>query len=189
MRYLGFFLASITGPFMLVTILLTIFLLFLPQPVLATETAGSSGVLKLAEAPKDQRIEKLQGFLESQGSLLAPFAQDFVQKADEYEINWKLLAAISGIESTFGKNIIRGTYNAYGWGGGLIRFQSWPDSIDQVSKALREKYYDQGLDTPYKINPVYCPPNRTWAAKVAFTMEKIENSDFQKSLRDVELTI
>lgn len=170
-------------------ILLTIFLVLFPAPALATETAGASGMLKLTKAPKDQRVEKLRGFLESQTSPLAPFAEDFVQKADEYQIDWRLLPAISGIESTFGKRYLAGTYNAYGWGGGLIRFQSWPDSIDQVSRALREKYYDRGLDTPYKINPVYCPPNKTWGGKVAFIMKEIDQFEPGLSLTEIKLSL
>jgi hypothetical protein len=83
------------------------------------------------------------------------------------------------VESTFGKQIPSYSYNAYGWNNGNFRFKSWEDSIEIVSKALREKYFDRGLNTPYKIGPVYAPPSKTWASKVSFFMQKIEDFDPQ----------
>lgn len=154
-----------------------LFVFITPKTALASEVAGNSGMLK-AEQPQSQadlRLKKLEGFLKQVNSPLTPYAQTFVQTADKFQIDWRLLPAISGMESTFGRFMIAGTYNAYGWGGGTIRFTSWEDSINTISKALSEKYYAKGLTTPEKINPVYCPPNKTWAGKVRLFMDKIEN--------------
>lgn len=150
-----------------------------PKLVFALEVAGASGMLKIESEAKinDTRTLRLEKFLKNQKSPLMPYAQKFVEEADKNQIDWRLLAAIAGIESGFGRKIVSGSYNAYGWGGGTIRFKSWEDSIEIVSKALAEKYYAKGLNTPEKINPVYCPPNKTWASTVRIFMGKIEGHE------------
>jgi len=119
-------------------------------------------------------VEKLEAFLANYDSPLAPYAEQFVRAADRYQLDWRLVPAITGVESTFGKQIPANSYNAYGWANGAFYFQSWEQSIDYVSQYLKEKYVDRGLDTPYKMGPVYAPPSRTWAGKVVYFMKQIE---------------
>lgn len=145
-----------------------------------TESLSSDNIL-LANAKSDPRVEKLEGFLINYKSPLAEYSFYFVYCADKYGLDWTLLPAITGMESTFGKRIPYGSYNAYGWGNGLSRFGSWEESIDHVSQKLAEKYIAKGLNTPYKINSVYCPPNPTWGRKVASFMEKIDNFSQDKT--------
>jgi len=154
--------------------------LIVPKPVQAQEKltmAGSSGVLKSADIQPDMRVQKLEAFLAKYNSPLTAYAQDFITLADQYQIDWKLVPAITGVESTFGKQIPYNSYNAYGWANGNYAFKSWEDSITIVTKTLREKYFNRGLDNPCKIGPVYAPPSQTWAGKVNFFMEKIEEFD------------
>jgi len=151
--------------------------------------AGNSAALKHESCPPDSRAEKLKLFLESYGSPLADYAQDFVAAADKNEIDWKLVPAITGVESTFGKQIPYQSYNAYGWCNGDYRFESWEQSIEYVSKYLKEKYYDRGLDKPEKIAPIYAPPSSTWAGKVIYFMQKIECFNDQACLANLGLTL
>lgn len=148
-------------------------------PILAySGTAEPSAILSSFEAQKtDQRIVQLREFLAHYNSPLEPFAADFVTIADKYGVDWKLVPAISGVESTFGKFIPYGSYNAYGWANGNFYFQSWPDSIEIVNKTLREKYIDRGADTVEKIASIYAPPSRTWARNVLYFIDKIESFD------------
>jgi len=163
----------------------------LPKPVQAQENklvmAGYSAVLKSTDIKADFRVAKLQAFLARYDSPLTSYAQVFIDVADEYQIDWKLVPAITGVESTFGKQIPYNSYNAYGWNNGNYYFKSWEDSLKIISKALREKYFDRGLDTPYKIGPVYAPPSKTWAGKVNYFMQKIE--DFNPEAFPLALTI
>lgn len=149
-----------------------------------TEVLASDNIV-LANAKNDPRVGKLEGFLNNYKSPLAEYSFYFIYCADKYGIDWKLLPAITGIESTFGKRIPSGSYNAYGWGNGLSRFESWEESIDYVTKALAEKYVARGLDTPREISPVYCPPNPTWGSKVEHFMAKIE--EFNKDKPEDEI--
>jgi hypothetical protein len=168
-------------------------LFFIPQTAQAQENrlvmAGVSAVLKNEVIQPDKRIEKLKAFLEKYDSPLVPYAEDFVATADKYQIDWRLLPAITGVESTFGQEIPFNSYNAYGWNNGHYRFQSWENSIEIVTKALKEKYYNRGLDNPYKIGPVYAPPSSSWASRVNAFMEKIDSSSKSNSLSTLVLTI
>jgi len=150
----------------------------------AVFVAGASAeIIDANMVVPDSRQEQLKRYFQYYKSPLAEYAGVFVEMADKYGLDWKLLPAISGVESTFARHYINGTYNAYGWGGGKIRFESWEDSIEKVSKALSEKYYARGLDTPYKIAPVYCPPSKVWAGNVNFFMEKLEGFSEQNNLK------
>lgn len=164
---------------MLKTIILGTFVLiatfvFNRQDVLAANEAVSSANLRQA-SKTDQRIEKLRKFLDSHNSPLLPYAETLVETADRYELDWRLVPAITGVESSFGKAIPFSSYNAYGWANGAYYFQSWEDSIEIVTKALKENYLNKGADTVEKIAPIYAPPSQTWAFKVRYFMEKIEN--------------
>lgn len=149
----------------------------------ATEVAASAR-LSAVSIPKleDKRAAKLKRFLESVNSPLTNYAADFVETADKYELDWKLLPAITGVESTFGQLIPSGSYNAYGWNNGNYFFSSWPESIEVVSKALKENYLDQGARTVEQIAPIYAPPSRTWTGRVRDYMAKIENTSFPLEL-------
>lgn len=143
----------------------------------AKEAGASAQAVFLEVEPEkssDPRLVKLDTFLVAKTSPLADYTKDFIFFADQFDIDWRLLPAITGIESSFGKIIPAGSYNAYGWGNGKIYFSSWPESIEVVSRALSEKYYQKGLDTPEKIGPVYAPPSPDWAGKIRAVMNQID---------------
>lgn len=122
----------------------------------------------------DPRAEILESYLESHKSPLAEHSGKFIEVADKYDLDWRLIPAISGVESTFGKRIPKNSYNAYGWANGKYSFESWDESIEIVGKTLREKYIDRGAPTINRIAKRYAPPSSTWAWKVKFFMVKIE---------------
>ncbi|MBU1126727.1 MAG: hypothetical protein ABIH88_03300 [Patescibacteria group bacterium] len=171
-------------------IIIFAFLFLFASPADAQEnSAGASAMPKNRLIKKDERVEKLEVFLEKYNSPLSEYASVFVENADKYSLDFRLVAAITGVESTFGKRIPFESYNAYGWSNGAYRFSSWEDSINHVSKFLKEKYIDRGLDSVDKIAPVYAPPSSTWGGKVTFFMNKIENFSERNSLETLDLTI
>jgi hypothetical protein len=140
----------------------------------ASEVAQASASVKIEVAETDPRIVQLTEFLEFHRSPLATHAATFVKTADLYELpDWRLVPAISGVESGFGTHIPFNSYNAYGWANGTYAFENWDQSIELVTKTLKEKYINRGRDTVEKIAPVYAPPSITWAGKVRFFMRKI----------------
>lgn len=146
--------------------------LVLSLKLFATQvTAGA-----LPASRQDYRVYKLANFLASQNSPLVYYAPDFVYFADKYGLDYRLLPAIAGVESTFARNYIYGSYNAYGWGGGVIYFSSWADGIEKISAGLRNNYLNRGAQTVEQIGRIYCPPNSVrWTYNVQYFMDQIEN--------------
>lgn len=150
----------------------------LARGAIATEIQSTSARDSLREV-------KLAKFFQHYGSPLADSASVFVSEADKNGLDYRLLPAISGVESTFGRNYILGTYNVYGWGGGEIRFSSWQEGISQVSKGLKENYINKGAIDLEAVSWIYCPPgNLSWAAKVKHFMEQIDQTDTTISNND-----
>ncbi len=169
-----------------VILAIILLLTFSKGVALATEPASQSSAA-FAEVslqkPADQRTAYLQSYLERYDSPLAPFAKDFVEQADKYQLDWKLLPAIAGLESGFGKNIPAYSYNAWGWGiygNSTLRFNSWPEAIETISKGIRQGYLgDNPQSDPFVIGPTYAA-SPTWAIRVNGFMLSIE----AYSLRD-----
>ena len=104
---------------------------------------------------------------------LADYAEKFVEVANKYGLDYRLLPAIATIESSGGKNNFR-KYNAWGWGN--KGFSSFEEGIEVVAKGLKTGYIDKGRDTVEEIAPIYCPPNyKNWARSVNQFMLEIEN--------------
>ena len=122
----------------------------------------------------DYRVENLRNFLENYNSPLAVYAEEFVAYADKNDLDYRLVPAISGVESTFGKRIPVGSYNAYGWANGDYTFESWEDSISHVSEVLKNKYIDKGAVSIGQIARIYAPPSSTWGKNVSFFVRKID---------------
>lgn len=120
--------------------------------------------------PDEVKVAKIRTYLEGRNSPLAEYAEEFVKAADKYGIDYRIVAAISIIESGGGKNNFR-PYNAWGWG--KKGFANWTEGIWAVSAGIG-KYYSKGLTTPRLISYSYCPPNAdAWAGKVQGVMNII----------------
>lgn len=141
--------------------------------------SGSSAKLESDLIPMvlDERAKILEGFLQEYDSPLAPYAGDFIKYADEYDLDWRLVASIAGLESTFGKRIPYNSYNGWGWGvygDNVIRFESWSEGIETISAGIRTRYLKNGqYSDPYVIGPTYAA-SPTWAVRVTFFMNKME---------------
>lgn len=137
--------------------------------------SDSSATLKVhAISSADFRLNKLKFYLAKYNSSLLPYAKDIIEHADENNIDWRLVPAISGVESTFCKHIPYNSYNCWGWRNGEHYFKDYSQAIEIVSKTLGKYYVKRGLDTPEEIGPVYAPPSSTWAKNVKFFMNMFE---------------
>lgn len=171
------------------------FLLANVQPTFAAENlAGSSAALlkPVNEKKPDPRVKILGEFLEKYDSPLASFANVFVETADKYNIDWKLVAAISGVESTFGQQIPYNSYNGWGWGiygDNIIRFTSWNNGIEVVSQGLRENYINKwGAKDVYEIGRLYAA-SKTWASRVTYFMDSINKFNDQKLTQSLSISL
>jgi len=173
----------------------TLYLIVLSQTpkIYAQEfSAGSSAELfkPVVEKAADSRVRILTEYLKQYDSPLVPYAATFVETADKYDLDWKLVAAISGVESTFGREIPYESYNGWGWGiygDNMIRFSSWNEGIETISEGLRNKYIDKwGAKGVYEIGRFYAA-SPTWAQRVTYFMDSIEK--FKDTKLAVNLSI
>lgn len=128
----------------------------------------------------DPEAQILQKYLAKYDSPLQYHAQDFIDAAKQYNLDWKLLPSIAGVESTFGK-FIPGGYNGWGWGvygTQAIYFASWNEAIFTIAQGLRENYFNKGYNEPYSINKIYAA-SPTWGFRVSYFMNDLEK--FEKS--------
>lgn len=127
---------------------------------------------------KTDRVKTLEVFLKKYNSPLADHAETFVKVADKYGMDYRLLPAISCMESTCGKFIIKDSNNAWGWGiyaNNVIRFASFDEGIETVGKGIYEGYIKQGLTTPAKMAPIYTPPRwGHWLSGVTYFFAQID---------------
>ena len=180
-----------------------LFLLVLAFPVQAqAQIANStnSQVIEIEAKPVDKRAQILKEYLAKHNSPLENSAQDFIDAADKYQLDWKLVVSISGVESTFGKRIPGGhdplytSYNGWGWGvygNNVLKFKSWKEAINTISKGLKENYVDKGYTTPLIMNKKYAA-SKTWGVKVTYFMNEIEKYasgyPVNVELEEIELT-
>jgi len=137
----------------------------------------TSAISTSVEYSLDFREQTLSSYLKSKNSPLTEYSDFFIKEADQNGLDWRLIPAISGIESNFGKMLIPASYNAYGWGGGYVYFKSWEDGISTVAKGINENWVKRGLETPKEIAPSYCPPNKVyWTYAVNKFMKEISET-------------
>jgi hypothetical protein len=170
-----------------VFLIIIIILLSTADKVSALENVKLSENLICSEK-SDVRVYILEAYLNKYNSPLKGEAINFVEAADKYNLDWKLVAAISGVESTFGKFTPGGasypSYNGWGWGvygTQALYFKSWKEGIYTVSEGLRMHYYNKGLTNPYAINRVYAA-SPTWGAHVSYFLADME--DFEQEYLD-----
>jgi len=128
----------------------------------------------------DERIARLEAFLASYDSPLVGEARTFVEEADEHSLDWKLVAAIAGTESTFGKQIPAGSFNAWGWGiptgaQSGIGFDSWKHGIAVVSEGLAKNYFGRGAETIYDVGWIYAANGNSWGNHTIYFLDKIQD--------------
>jgi hypothetical protein len=126
----------------------------------------------------DGRAAHLRSFLKAYNSPLAGDAHVFIEQADKLGLDWRLLPAIAGVESTFGKFIPQGSYNGWGWGiptgsQSGIAFSSWEDAIRTISAGLKENYVDKGAVTIEQMGRIYAA-SPAWSYKVHYFIHKID---------------
>lgn len=175
--------------------LIFIFIPFIfPRTVSASDVqAGISARLAKNSATlvlnRDERVIALQNFLTKKNSPLTGFAQKFVTAADAYDVDWKLLPSISGVESSFGMYYLKGTFNPYGWGSGYIYFRDWNDGIVTINKAIKENYITKlKTDNVWAIGGMYAE-SKTWPNRVYSYMQELNDEYLKVTSQKIPLSI
>lgn len=108
----------------------------------------------------DQRLVRLHEFFDAYGCPLHNLAQDFLDAADNYGLDWRLLPSIALVESGGGKNYMNN--NIFGWDSARKRFPTVRDGIHTVAHRLAHSklYQGKGLNmvlATYNQNSSYPP--------------------------------
>lgn len=107
---------------------------------------------------QDPRLKALQVFFKKYACPVSGFAAEFVDAADQNDLDWRLLPSISVIESGGGK--ATSNNNIFGWDSGRPGFPSIRAAIHTVasrlanSKLYKHKSLDGILNT-YNPRPEY----------------------------------
>ena len=140
--------------------------LSVPKPV----EPAQHGVLKrvkFVDIRHRQRVEQIRAFFRRYNSPLAEYAEDFVSAAEKYGIDYRLMPAISIVESGGGKHLFK-PHNPFGWGN--KGYPSFKAAIYDVARGL-SVYYRTGRTTPATISKTYNPVTpKSWASKVSYLM-------------------
>lgn len=155
-----------------------------PPLTIAISSYGTEQVLGASIKAGDARALLLEHFLSSYDAPLADFANYILDRADYYNIDFRLVPAIAMCESGGGKRIpTKDSYNAWGISvetGQLTgaKFPNWMYAIDWVSRYLREKYFARGITELTDIGAIYAPPSvangNSWATCVQHFMDQIQ---------------
>lgn len=128
-----------------------------------------------------QQKRAVERVLEKYQSPMRQSLDSFFRVCDSNELDCYLLPSIAGLESGFGKYVLAGSYNPFGWGGGYIKFSNWNDAISTVGTGLHQNYIGRGAQTVEQIGSMYAE-SPTWAARVRRYMAEFKAAEDQTAI-------
>ena len=141
---------------------------------------AASGTLKISFVEQDARKAIVRDFFKKYKSDLLPFADEVVNTADKYGLDYRLIPAIAMQESNLCHKLtgkLKGSYNCWGFGvyGKIVtKFDNYQQAIETVTKTLAIQYKAKGLETPDQIMTKYTPgSNGSWANGVNQFMNQL----------------
>src|SRR5438045_3300901 len=109
--------------------------------------APQGGAEPAADYREDPRLEKLTSFFHNADCPAQEYAQAFLEAADRYDLDWRLLPSLSYVESTGGKAARNN--NLFGWDSGRAEFSTPSAGIHAVGYRLANSilHKDKDLDS------------------------------------------
>lgn len=136
--------------------------------------------------------DKLDRYLSGKQSPIRERGAVFVERGQKWDVDPRLIVAISGAESSFGRKIC-GDFNAWNWfwcyAVGTCEghpcqnspFDSWDKGIYTVTKFMRRSYLNKGYTSIPLIRQKYCIENcEHWERNVT----TFYHNDLSGSLHD-----
>jgi hypothetical protein len=122
---------------------------------------------------EDSRSGALKSFFEKQDCPAQNYIEEFLDAADRYELDWRLLPSLAYIESTGGKAARNN--NLFGWDSGRAQFASPTAGIHEVGYRLTHSvlYKDKDLDG---VLATY-NPDADYGRKVKAVMQQISPAE------------
>lgn len=117
--------------------------------------AEQNAIAEALKAKEDlEKAQRIDAYFEKRDMPLAGYGMEFVQAAEKYNIDWRLLPAIGVRESSGGKHLMNN--NPFGWGSAKIPFADFAEAIEVVAMNLgggnpnTARYY-KDADTKKKL--------------------------------------
>lgn len=117
----------------------------------------------------DIRLEALQQYLANRP--VQKYSADFLEAADRYKLDWKLLPCLSIVETSGGKHV-RSRNNIFGWNSGRARFRSVREAIYHVAERLAQAPHYEGKTVHHKLSR-YNPSRGRYAKRVQSVMWRL----------------
>ena len=171
----------ITGIFILISLFLLI------RPVYGQKVAGNSAVIAYNIYTENNQSHfflkrlAIRRVLERYNAPLVNESESFIKTCRAYNLDCYLLPSIAGLESTFGRFILPGSYNPFGWDRGYMIFSSWEKGIETVGKGLRDGYLNKGALSLDEIGPIYSE-SPTWSQRVQYFMNEFNREEAKLQL-------
>jgi hypothetical protein len=122
-------------------------------------------------APQDQRIFRLEAFFKSYNCPAPLHVDEYLHAADAYQIDYRMLPAISLLETTCGS--YQRLNNHWGWDSAQTGFSSVGAGIHYIASQLAEHPYYKDKTLEQKL--WMYNPDRQYVAQVRRLMRQIEN--------------
>lgn len=104
-------------------------------------------------------VDQIDAYLTKRRSRMAGIGADFSRAGQTYDVDPRLLIAISGAETTFGRHLCAAN-NAWNWfhRGSCppSTFPTFQEGLGTVTKFLRKSYINRGYNTIPRIRARYC---------------------------------
>lgn len=136
----------------------------------------------------DVRPLAMRAVFEKYNSPMLGSEAELIRIAEKYGLDWTLLAAIAGTESSFGKRMPDGCLNPYGWGiygSNRLCFKSFPEAAEAVAKGLSTRYNISSLES---IGRTYNKVSTdSWVSHTRFFMNRIKTAQISVASLPINL--
>ncbi len=136
----------------------------------------------------DLRAAQMRVVLTKYNSPMVGLEDVLIETAEKYGLDWTLMAAIAGTESSFARRMPYECINPYGWGiygDNKLCFTSLEGSIEGVASGLAKKYNISSLESIARTyNKV---STEAWISHTSFFMRKIKTAQIPVSSLPITL--
>jgi hypothetical protein len=159
--------------------------------ILQLETDAEKKARLAEEKEKASNAENVDKYFASMNLPLAGYGETFVEVAEKYDLDYRLLPAIAMRESTGGKHPCPGgNKNIFGWNSCKTKFSSYEEAIDKVGahlagevKSTKGYYGNKSVRKKLRTYNSVIPP---YVDQVVSIMNKIEKGPVYESLAKID---
>jgi len=147
-----------------------------------------SGKNHVKATEHDTRSAQMRVVLTKYNSPMIGLEDVLIKTAEKYGLDWTLMAAIAGTESSFAKRMPHKCNNPYGWGiygDKKLCFDNLEASIEEVASGLAKKYNISSIESIARTyNKV---STEGWISHTKFFMNKIKTAQVPVSALPITL--